>query len=52
MMKLRSFALAAVCALALTACIDEPVSQPGPPPSDGPVIPDSECPRRDGQPCR
>ena len=52
MMKLRTFALAAVCALSLTACISAPVNQPGPPPPAGPVIPDSECPRRDGEACR
>lgn len=49
-MKARVLVIAG--ALLLTACIKAPVSQPGPPPPTGPVIPDSECPRRDGEQCR
>lgn len=50
-MKKRNFAFAIACAFALAACEAEPPAQPQPGP-DAPVIPDSECPRRDGEPCR
>lgn len=49
-MKARVLVIAG--ALLLAACIKAPVSHPGPPSPTGTVIPDGECPRSDGQPCR
>lgn len=49
-MKKRAYALAFACALALSACVSDPIGgQTGP----GHVDPDAaECPRADGEPCR
>lgn len=48
-MKTRILVIAG--ALLLAACND-PAPSDNVPPTDTPVIPDSECPRRDGEPCR
>ncbi len=48
-MKKCIYALAAACALSLTACDDSGPAQPDP---AAPVVIDEECPRADGEPCR
>lgn len=49
-MKMRIYALAAACAIVLSACVSDPIGGPTGP---GHIDPDAaQCPRPDGDPCR